>query len=77
METLSTIVQSLDNFLAIEALDQDRSFSLLLPMVYENAGIEWRSLFDPLFCRRFNGIMPISAIIEYLHNKDEAGTYGF
>jgi putative NIF3 family GTP cyclohydrolase 1 type 2 len=57
MEFLSTITQKLDKLFGVEELDKDPSFSFLLPMVYEHAGLDWQSYFEPAFCVRFNGIM--------------------
>jgi putative NIF3 family GTP cyclohydrolase 1 type 2 len=57
MESLSSIVDKLNDFFQLADYPQDPSMSHLLPMVYEDSGFHWRQLFEPDFVRRFNGLM--------------------
>ncbi len=57
METLTTITQKLGKLFVVEDPAEDPSFSFLVPMVYEEISLEWRSYFELVFCTRVNGVM--------------------
>jgi len=57
METLTSVVEKLDDFFRIQEYPPDPSFSHLLPMVYDEAGLAWQTLFEPEFVQCFNGLM--------------------
>lgn len=57
MDSLSTLVQKLDDVLNVRALDADPGMSLYVPMVYDPLGFDWRSAFEPDFTTRFNGLL--------------------
>lgn len=57
METLASLVSQLDGFFDIRDLEQDPSFSHLLPMVYAQTRFDWRGAFESDFVNRFNGLM--------------------
>jgi putative NIF3 family GTP cyclohydrolase 1 type 2 len=57
MDMLSSLVAKLDDFFRLQDYPQDPSFSQLLPLVYEEIGLSWQTMFEPDFVRRFNGLM--------------------
>lgn len=56
-EKLSTLFEKLDGFFRVRELDRDPSMSSFVPMVYDSIGVDWKTLFEPDFVQRFNGLM--------------------
>ena len=54
---LDRLVDDLDLLYRLDSAPVDASMSRHLPRVYDDAGIDWRRFVEPLFARRFNGLM--------------------
>ena len=55
--SLDELVGGMDSFFSVRDLAKDPSFGHVLPRTYEAAGVDWRTLFEPDFATRFNGLM--------------------
>ncbi|NMB91837.1 hypothetical protein GYA37_03255 [candidate division WWE3 bacterium] len=56
-QPLNELVDSLDKYFGVKELDKDPAMSRFIPMVYDPLGYDWKSVFEPDFCERFNGLM--------------------
>jgi hypothetical protein len=54
---LCQLVGDLDRLFSVHEWEGDPAMSRFLPRAYETMGYEWAALFEPNFCRRFNGLM--------------------
>ncbi len=59
---LDTVVTFLDGYFGIANAPPDPAFSRFIPMVYDQADVDWRSIFEPAFITRFNGLMLSGAL---------------
>lgn len=57
MESLSSIVEALDDFFGLAESGVDPAFSRFLPATYESAPRSWQSWVEPTFSIHFNGLM--------------------
>lgn len=54
---LSKIVRELDSFFSIRDWPPDPAMKDWVPRVCEDAGYDYRNIFEPAFCEKFNGLM--------------------
>jgi putative NIF3 family GTP cyclohydrolase 1 type 2 len=54
---LDTIVAALDDLFSLDTAEPDTSMSRHVPRVFEGAGIDWRAFVEPLYAKRFNGLV--------------------
>lgn len=54
---LHIVIESIDQFFLIEEWKSDPAMSRFVPKVYQKINREITRLFEPSFCKRFNGIM--------------------
>lgn len=58
---LDHLAGDLDSLYRLDSAPLDASMSRHLPRVYDDAGVDWRGFVEPLFARRFNGLMRAGA----------------
>ena len=51
------LIDDLDSLYRLDSAPVDASMSRHVPRVYDAAGVDWRGFVEPLFARRFNGLM--------------------
>ena len=51
------IARGLNDFFSVDKLPNDLPFSLVLPEIYQNAGINYKKYFSPEFLETFHGLM--------------------
>jgi putative NIF3 family GTP cyclohydrolase 1 type 2 len=54
---LHVIVAALDELFALDSAEPDASMSRHVPRVFDEAGIDWRAFVEPLYAKRFNGLV--------------------
>lgn len=57
MQSLDSLVRSLDDLFDIQRVEKDPAFSQFVPLAYEMSGLDWQSYFESDFNQRFNGLM--------------------
>jgi putative NIF3 family GTP cyclohydrolase 1 type 2 len=57
MLTLDEVIGGLDDLFGVKAWEGDPGMSRFLPQAYEALDVDYRALFEPDFCQRFNGLM--------------------
>jgi len=54
---LDTVVAALDDLFSLDTAEPDSSMSRHIPRVFDAAGIDWRAFVEPLYAKRFNGLV--------------------
>ena len=54
---LDRIVAALDDLYQLDSAEPDTSMSRHVPRVFDEAGIDWRAFVEPLYAKRFNGLL--------------------
>jgi putative NIF3 family GTP cyclohydrolase 1 type 2 len=54
---LDTIVAALDDLFSLDTAQPDTSMSRHVPRVFDAAGVDWRAFVEPLYAKRFNGLV--------------------
>ena len=54
---LSRLLAELARLFRLEAAPVDETMARVVPALYDDLGVDWRSLFDPAFAERFDGLL--------------------